>query len=204
MATREPDPARSRRLKFAGLLLLVAAVLAVAGCGGSDTPAVCGSLDTLSADVDELQSKDLAAGEGAVAEIETSFDSIRTDLEAVKADAEAELSEPIAGLENSLDALSADVDAVGAAGDISAESAQALPDSVAAVSASWETLKTLPRTATCRRSTPNQGRAAPSGPLQAVQPSVSTRQVSSRAVEGERPAVADLDRSVGPIGPPGR
>ena len=142
MPTREPDPAQSRRLKFVGLLLVAAAVLAFAGCGGSDTPAVCDSLETLRADVDELQGTDLTAGEEAVAEIEASFDSIRTDLDAVKADAETELSEPITGLENSLDALSADVDAVRAAGDITAESAQALADSVAAVSASWETLKT--------------------------------------------------------------
>jgi hypothetical protein len=139
----DPNPALSGRLKFTGLLLFMAAVLAVAGCGGSDTPAVCDSLDTLSADVDELQSADLTAGQGALTGIETSFDSIRTDLDAVKADAAAELSQPITGLENSLDALSADVDAVKAAGgDISAESVQSLSDSVTAVGASWEALKT--------------------------------------------------------------
>jgi hypothetical protein len=82
------------------------------------------------------------AGEGAVADIEESFDSIRADLEAVRADAETELSEPIAALENSLDTLSADVDAVRAAGTITREASQGLVDSLAAVSSSWETLKT--------------------------------------------------------------
>ena len=137
MTNYESHQARSRRLKLVGVLLITSAVLAFTGCGGSDTPAVCDSLETLSTDVDELQAKDLAVGEGAVAEIEKSFDSIRTDLVAVKADAEPELSKPIADLESSLDALSTEVEAAGAGGS----SAGALLDSLAAVSSSWVALK---------------------------------------------------------------
>ena len=58
----------------------------------------------------------------------------------MKADAEAELSEEIAGLETSLGALSTDVDTAKAAGELTSESAQALLDSLAAVSTAWETL----------------------------------------------------------------
>ena len=74
-------------------------------------------------------------------ELETSFDSIRTDLQAVKADASEELSEPIAGVQSSLDALSTKVDAARGQGSVSAEAAQGIATSLAAVSASWETLK---------------------------------------------------------------
>jgi hypothetical protein len=140
--TREDNAAHPPRLRFVGLLILAAALLVVAGCGGSDEPAVCGSLETLRADVQALRGADLEAGEEAVAELEESFATIRTDLEAVKEDAEAELSEPIADLEGSLNELSADVDAARAAGDITAESAQALAASVEAVGASWEAVKT--------------------------------------------------------------
>ncbi len=141
-------PMRTRRL--AGLLLLAIAPLAAVGCGGdddsaageSDAPAACASLETLSGDVDELQAIDLEAGEGAVADIEESFDSIRADLNAVKADAEAELSEPLTSLEGVLDALGTDVEALQTAGDVTSESAQGLVDSLAAVSAAWEGVTT--------------------------------------------------------------
>ncbi len=134
------EPARWRWLRFIALPLLAAAVVAVSGCGGSDKPAVCGSLDTLTTDVDQLKSIDPKA-EGAMDELETSFDSIRTDLEAVKADASEELSQPIAGLKSSLDALSAKVDAARTQGSVSPAAAQGISESLAAVSTSWETLK---------------------------------------------------------------
>ena len=122
MTTYEPAPV-SRWLKAIGLLVLATAVLAVAGCGDSDTPAVCDSLETLSSDVEGLKDISLEDGErGVVTEVEESLDTIRSDLESVKTDAEAELSEPIAGLESSLDAVSTEVDAVRTAGTITSES----------------------------------------------------------------------------------
>ena len=142
MTSHEPDRAPSRRVKLVGLLLLTTAFGTLAGCGGDDPPAVCDSLETLSGDVEQLQDLDPQVGEGAVADIEESLDSIRTDLETVKEDAEAELSEPIADLETSLEAVSADLDSMQAAGDVSSASVQALVDSLAAVSTSWEALTT--------------------------------------------------------------
>lgn len=141
LTSSKPDQAPSRRLSFVVLPFLAAALLSVAGCGDSGKPAVCGSLDNLSTDVNELKNIDPKEGEAAMSEIESSFDSIRTDLAEVKADANEELSEPIAGLQSSLDALSTKVDAAKTQGSLSAATVQGIADSLAAVRTSWETLK---------------------------------------------------------------
>ena len=60
----------------------------------------------------------------------------------VKTDAEAELSEPIGALETSLQGLSTEFDTAKADDELSSSEAQGLLDSLAAVSTSWEDLKT--------------------------------------------------------------
>ena len=140
MATNDLRGAR-RRIGLT-LVVLGTCVLAASGCGGSDTPAVCGSLESLSADIDSLQAIDITLGEGTVAELEESLETIATDLETVKTDAEAELSEPLAALEASLAALSTEFDAAKADDDLSSDEAQGLLDSLAGVSSSWEALTT--------------------------------------------------------------
>ncbi len=136
------DLRRSRRRMTVALAVLSALVPAAAGCGGDDQPAVCGGLEELSSDIDSLKAIELTAGEGAIADLEASLETIRTDLETVKTDAEAELSEPIAAVESSLGALSTEFDAAKADDDLSSSEAQGLLDSLAAVSTSWEALKT--------------------------------------------------------------
>ena len=136
------DLRRSRRRTAVALAVLSALVPAAAGCGGDDTPAVCGDLEQLSSDIDALTAMELTAGEGAIADLESSLETITTDLETVKTDAEAELSEPIAALETSLQAVSTEFDAAKADDDLSSTEAQGLLDSLAAVSTSWEALKT--------------------------------------------------------------
>jgi hypothetical protein len=144
MTTREATPTCSRVLKTVTLLLLATVVLAVAGCGDGDSEAaaVCDSLETLRENVDGLRDLELEDEEAeAVAELEESLTSIQTDLGAVQADAQAELSQPLAGVESALETLTADIAEVRAAGDITAESAQGLVASVAAVGTAWEVLK---------------------------------------------------------------
>ena len=137
------DLRRSGRRTTAALAVLCAlAPAAAAGCGGDDTPAVCDDLEQLSSDIETLKEIDLTAGEGAIADVESSLEAITTDLGTVKTDAEAELSEPIAALETSLDELSTEFDTAKADDDLSSDEAQSLLDSLAAVSTSWETLKT--------------------------------------------------------------
>ena len=134
---------RSGRRTTAALAVLCALVPAAAtGCGGDDTPAVCDGLEQLSSDIESLKAVDLTAGEGAIADLEASLEAITTDLGTVKTDAEAELSEPIAALETSLNGVSTEFDTAKADDDLSADEAQSLLDSLAAVSSSWEALKT--------------------------------------------------------------
>ena len=121
---------------------LCLAPAAAAGCGGDDAPAVCEDLEQLSSDIDTLKEIDLTAGEGAIADVEASLEAITTDLGAVRTDAEAELSEPIAALDSSLDELSTEFDTAKADDELSSAEAQSLLDSLAAVSTSWEALKT--------------------------------------------------------------
>ena len=135
------DRKRRWRLTGLGVAVVCAGALAAGGCGGDDTPAACASLEDVSADVDELQSLDLSAGEGAIADVEASLETIRADLQTAASEAEAELSEPIGALQSSLDGLSTEFDAAKADDDLSGDEAQGLLDSLAAVSTSWEALK---------------------------------------------------------------
>ena len=135
------DRKRRRRVTGLGIAVVCAGALAAGGCGGDDTPAACSSLEDVSADVDELQSLDLSAGEGAIADVEASLETIRADLQTAASEAEAELSEPIGALQSSLDGLSTEFDAAKADGDLSGDEAQGLLDSLAAVSTSWEGVK---------------------------------------------------------------
>ena len=137
-----PTEPRIRGATKAGFAVLLAGVaLTAGGCGGNDQPAVCDSLENLSSDVSALRDIDLKAGEGTVAEIEASLETIKTDLQSVKTDAGEELSQPISGLESSLKTLTSEFDATKSDGDLTGTEAQGLLDSLAAVSASWETLK---------------------------------------------------------------
>lgn len=134
-------PRRSRPWARVSLAALGAGVVLAAGCGGDDVPAVCGSLESLSTDVEALQDIDIEVGEGAIADVEESLQAIQTDLESVKTDAEAELSAPIADFESSLNGLSSAFDTAKADDDLSSTEAKSLLDSLAAVSTSFEALK---------------------------------------------------------------
>ena len=136
------DMRRPGRLSAVALAVVCGLVLATAGCGGDDQPAVCEDLEQLSSDIDGLQELDLTAGEGAIADLEEALGAITTDLQAVKGDAEEELSEPIAAVEASLEEVSTEFDTAKADDDLSSAEAQGLLDSLAAVSTSWEELKT--------------------------------------------------------------
>ena len=136
------EPRRSRRRIAVALAVLCGLVAAAAGCGGNDKPAVCGDLEQLSSDIDTLQGIDLTSGNGAIADLDASLQAITTDLKTVKTDASAELSEPIAGLETSLGAVSTEFDTAKADDNLSSTEAKSLLDSLAAVSTSWEALKT--------------------------------------------------------------
>lgn len=122
----------SRRVRAAGLLSLVAAAVVAGGCSGSgsDTPALCDSIETLSSDLDGLRDINLDAGEAVLPELEESFESIPSNLEALKI--AAEVDEGMQDLDTAIDALSTQVDKV-RAGAISTEAVTALREAIASV-----------------------------------------------------------------------
>ncbi|MFC5177110.1 hypothetical protein [Nocardioides taihuensis] len=86
------------------VLLLLSAVLA--GCGGSDTPAVCSSVDDLKSDIAAVKDIDLSAD--GVSQLQTALETVKTDLEQVQADASAEFSDEVDAVTTDLSTVESD------------------------------------------------------------------------------------------------
>ena len=87
------------------------------GDGGSDTPAVCGSVDSLKSSVDKVKDIDITSS-GAISELQSGLTGIRSDLTDVKTDAKSEFASQIDTAEQSYGTLKTSVEA--AKGDVSA------------------------------------------------------------------------------------
>ncbi len=97
-------------LALATLLFGASMVGCGGGDGGSDEPAVCGSVDALKTSVDKLKDIKIASS-GAVSDLESAVTDIQADLGDVKADAKSEFSSQIDAAEKSYAALKTSVDA---------------------------------------------------------------------------------------------
>ena len=91
-------------------LLLGASLVGCGGDGGSDAPAVCGSVDTLKTSVQQLKDIDVTSS-SAVSDLESGLTDIQTDLRDVKTDAKSEFSSQIAAVEKAYEALKTSVEA---------------------------------------------------------------------------------------------
>jgi hypothetical protein len=112
-------PVRTRRgTSVVGSLLLGAVLVGCGGGGaGSDTPAVCGSVDSLKSSVDKVKDTDITSS-GAVSDLQTGLAGIRSDLTDVKTDAKSEFASQIDTAEKSYGTLKTSVEAAKA--DVSA------------------------------------------------------------------------------------
>jgi hypothetical protein len=90
--------------------LIAAAVVAagISGCG-SDQPAVCASVDALTASVGHL--KDVKIGENGLSGLESTLTQIKKDVTQVKNDAKQQYGPEITRVQSSVDAVAAGVTA---------------------------------------------------------------------------------------------
>lgn len=89
--------------------LLLASTLA--GCGGKNSPAVCGSIDDLKTTIASVKDIDFTSS-GALDQVKAKMSAIGDDLTKVKSDAGSGFSTQINDVQTSLDALQADVSSV--------------------------------------------------------------------------------------------
>jgi capsule polysaccharide export protein KpsE/RkpR len=93
-------------------LTVVAACLgaSLVACGGSDKPAVCGSVDTLKSDVGNLKSTNLTSS-GAVSSLESQLTSIKSDLDTVKSQAKSQFGPQVQAVDTAYASLQSSIDA---------------------------------------------------------------------------------------------
>jgi hypothetical protein len=99
-------------LSLAGSAALLA-TLTLAGCSEAETPAVCSSVDSLTASVTDLTSVNI--DQGALKTLQDNFTRVRSDLSKVKSDAKEEYATEIDALDQAASSVSSSLDAATAA-----------------------------------------------------------------------------------------
>jgi hypothetical protein len=97
----------------ARVLLSVAALVlggSLAGCGGSNKPAVCGSVDDLKTSLGDLKAISITSS-GAVSDLEKSLTTIKGNFDTVKTDAKSQFSTQIQAVDSSYAAMKTAADA---------------------------------------------------------------------------------------------
>jgi hypothetical protein len=92
---------------------LLTTVLVVSGCGGKNTPAICGDVDALKSSISAL--KDVKLEQGALSTMQSKLMQVQDDYSRLKSDAKSQYSSQLqavdsasASLKTSLQAASAD------------------------------------------------------------------------------------------------
>ena len=105
----------SRRRTPAPLMavaLLAAAVLALAGCGGSSKPGYCSDRSTLEQSVKDLGSVDLFSS-GGVKQLQSQLQKIQTDARALQSSAKSDFPTESSAITSSASALQSAVQGLG-------------------------------------------------------------------------------------------
>lgn len=90
-------------------VITLALATPLAGCS-EDQPAVCSSVDSLEASVDDVRGIDVSSST-ALSDLESGLTAVGSDLSDVRADAKAEFSTQADAVQSSYDALTASIDA---------------------------------------------------------------------------------------------
>jgi hypothetical protein len=117
-------------------LAVVLVAAGVSGCGGSDKPAVCSSLDALTASVKNIKGVDLS--QAGLSKLKTDLTQVKADLDQLQSDAKDQYASQIDQLKTSLTTLG--TDAAAASADPSATTLAPLVPDVTQVGASAEAL----------------------------------------------------------------
>ena len=124
-------------------LALAALALGVVLVGCSDdepeTPAVCGSVDSLRASVDDIKNIDVTSS-SAVSDLESGITAVEGDLTDVKNDASAEFSTQVDAVDTAFGSVKDSVDAAKA--DPTASTLGAVGDAISSFDDAFQTLTT--------------------------------------------------------------
>ena len=91
------------------MLVLVAATLVAAACGGDDKPAYCSNVSDLQQSVDDLKSVDLTES-GALSTLQTDVQKVQSDADAVVSSAKQDFPDETSALKSSVSSLSTTIE----------------------------------------------------------------------------------------------
>lgn len=91
------------------MLVLVAATLVAAACGGDDKPAYCSNVSDLQQSVDDLKSVHLSES-GALSTLQTDVQKVQSDADAVVSSAKQDFPDETSALKSSVSSLSTTIE----------------------------------------------------------------------------------------------
>ena len=90
------------------MVVLAAAALVAAGCGGDDEPAYCSNVSDLQQSVDDLKNVQLESG--ALSSLQTAIQEVQSDADAVVSSAREDFPNETSALRSSVSSLSTTIE----------------------------------------------------------------------------------------------
>ena len=91
------------------MVVLAAAALVVAGCGGDDEPAYCSNVSDLQQSVDDLKNVQLKES-GSLSSLQTAIQEVQSDADAVVSSAKEDFPNETSALKSSVASLSTTIE----------------------------------------------------------------------------------------------
>ena len=90
------------------MVVLAAAALVAAGCGGDDEPAYCSNVSDLQQSVDDLKNVQLESG--SLSSLQTAIQKVQSDADAVVSSAKEDFPNETSALKSSVSSLSTTIE----------------------------------------------------------------------------------------------